>query len=115
VLAREASNSLAAYAVWVPQLGAQEWNVPGGVGLVPDKRVRHYWDGADVLGRAYQEVLPTPGAAWDVYLVYPRGVRWTAVKPPKPLFWMHQLPGVTTAPHLDADVLREHVEKSLRG
>lgn len=115
MLERESSNSLAAYAVWVPQLGAKEVNVAGGVGLLPDKRVRHYWDGADVLGRAYGALLPTPSDAWDVYLLYPRGVRWTAAKPPRPAFWMHQLGGVTNAPRFDADVLRERVEKALHG
>jgi hypothetical protein len=105
---------MAAYAVWVPELGAKESNVPGGAALVPDKRARHYWDDSDALGRAYGRVLGTPGAAWDVYLLYPRGVRWTAAAPPAPLFWMHQLGGVTIAPRLDPDVLRHQVEMSLR-
>ncbi|GAC1418496.1 MAG: hypothetical protein NVSMB57_13130 [Actinomycetota bacterium] len=114
MLARESSSRLAAYAVWVPQLGAGPWAVPGGVKLVPDTRVHHYWDGGDVLGRAYGKVLPTPGAAWDVYLLYPRGVRWSASTPPKPAFWMHQLGGVTAAPRLDPDVFRGRVEQALR-
>ena len=59
-------------------------------------------------------MLPTPGAAWDVYLLYGRGVQWTGLQPPKPNYWMHQLGGVKAAPHLDADVLREHVEQLLK-
>ncbi len=99
--------------MWVPQLGAKENDVPGGAALVPDKRARHYWDANGALGRAYGRVLRTPDTAWDVYLLYARGVRWTDAGPPAPLFWMHQLGGVTIAPRLDPDVLRQHVEMSL--
>lgn len=81
--------------------------------LLPDRRVRNYWDGDETLGRAYGEMLPTPGPAWDVYLLFRRGVRWTGDLPPKPDFWMHQLGGVTNAPHLDPIVLRQHVEQLL--
>ncbi len=85
-----------------------------GMALVPDKRARQYWDPGELLGRDYQRILPTPGPAWDVYLLFPRGVQWTAAAPPKPIFWMHQLGGVTNAPRLDPDVFRQHVERSLR-
>lgn len=78
-----------------------------------DPRVRHYWDEKEVLGRAYQRLLPTPGPAWDVYLLFRRGVTWTEQDPPLPDFWMHQLGGVENAPHLDPTVLREHVERLL--
>lgn len=82
--------------------------------LVTDRRVRHYWDQDEVLGRAYQQTLPTPGPAWDVYLLFRRGVRWTETMPPKPDFWMHQLGGITNAPRLDPNVLRNHVERLLQ-
>ncbi len=101
------------YAVWVPQLGAQRANVAQGMEIVPDPRVRDYWDPQQVLGRAYEQTLPTPGPAWDVYLVFRRGVRWTAPLPPRPNFWMHQLGGVTSAPHLEPVTLRNHVKQML--
>lgn len=81
--------------------------------LVTDRRVVHYWDPEEVLGRAYQQILPTPGPAWDVYLLFRRGVRWSDTTPPKPDFWMHQLSGVTDAPRLDPKVLRDQVERLL--
>lgn len=59
-------------------------------------------------------MLPTPGPAWDVYLLFPRGARWNADLPPRPNFWMHQLSGVTDAPRLDPAVLKAHVEEMLR-
>ncbi len=101
--------------MWDPELGAHPANVPQGMALIEDKRARHYWDGDEVVGRAYEQLLPTPGPAWDVYLLFRRGVRWTGAMPPKPDFWMHQLGGVTNAPRLDPNVLREHVEVLLRG
>lgn len=104
---------MAAFVVWVPQLGAHRRHVSGAAALVTDPRAEQYWDESDWLGDAYGRVLPTPGAAWDVYLLYGRGVRWKGVEPPKPDYWMHQLAGVTAAPHLDADILRGRVEQLL--
>lgn len=113
MLGRESSNDLAAYVVWVPELGAKVQNVPVGMALVPDKRARQYWDPGELLGADYERILPTPGPAWDVYLLYPRGVQWTSAAPPRPVFWMHQLGGVTNAPRLDPEVFRQHVERWL--
>jgi hypothetical protein len=115
ILAHEPSVELAAYVAWVPELGAQPKDVPGGMGLVPDTRALHYWDAQELLGRAYERILPTPGPAWDVYLLFGRGVRWSGATPPKPAYWMHQLGGVTSGPRLDPDVLRDHVGQLLRG
>jgi hypothetical protein len=81
--------------------------------LITDPRAQQYWDAGGWLGDAYGRVLQTPGAAWDVYLVYRRGRSWDGILPPKPDYWMHQLSGVINAPHLDPDVLRQHVENLL--
>lgn len=108
VLASVADSQLAAYVVWVPELGATSANVSGASALVPDPRAHHFWDADERLGRAYQDILPTPAAAWDVYLLFGKGQRWNAGRPPKPAFWMHQLAGVTAAPRFDATVFRDH-------
>jgi hypothetical protein len=89
--------------------------VPDGMSLITDRRARQYWDRAGWLGDAYAKVLRTPGSAWDVYLLYARGRSWNGTLPPSPDYWMHQLVGVSTAPHLDPDVLHQHVEQLLRG
>jgi hypothetical protein len=89
--------------------------VPDGMSLITDRRARQYWDRAGWLGDAYAKVLSTPGSAWDVYLLYARGRSWNGTLPPSPDYWMHQLVGVSTAPHLDPDVLHQHVEQLLRG
>lgn len=35
---------------------------------------------------------------WDVYLLYPPGVRWEGSTPPRPAFWMHQLEALWNRP-----------------
>jgi hypothetical protein len=101
--------------VWVPQLGAQRKHVPAGAALVTDPRAQQYWDAHGWLDEAYGRVLRTPGPAWDVYLLYRRGARWIQELPPQPDYWMHQLAGVTNAPHLDPTVMRQHVDQLLSG
>lgn len=81
--------------------------------LVTDSRAKQYWDAHGWLDEAYGRVLRTPGPAWDVYLLFRRGVRWDGVLPPMPSYWMHQLGGVTQAPHLDPEVLKQHVDRLL--
>lgn len=85
-------SDLAVYAVWVPILGSDtEAKVEQAVGRLPDPRVRHYWDGAGTLVKAYSWVLSLgEQPAWDVYFAYGRGVEWKG-DPPVPTSWMHQL------------------------
>jgi hypothetical protein len=98
------------YVVWVPMLGAEERDVPEASRLASDPRVRQYWDGGNVLGAAYQTVLGLDATAWDVYLLYGRHQTWNETTPPKPVFWMHQLHGVTQAPTLDAPVFAREAD-----
>jgi hypothetical protein len=60
--------------------------------LVPDPRVRHYWDGANALGTLAAPVLGTKmQMAWDVYFAYGRGAKWEGgPAPPTPVDWLHQ-------------------------
>lgn len=99
--------------MWVPQLGAQEKHVADASRLIADPRTVHYWDGRELLGKAYQQILKTPGSAWDVYLLFPRGTRWTSQTPPAPAYWMHQLSKVSQAPRLDAGILGQEINREL--
>ena len=54
--------------------------------------VTHRWDGERKVGSIYSETLGLTSVAWDIYLLYGRGTRWDSEVPPKPDFWMHQLP-----------------------
>ncbi len=102
------------YTVWVPMLGAEERHVPEASRLATDSRVRQYWDGANTLGEAYRSVLGLSGPAWDVYLLFGPDQKWEAGAPPKPLFWMHQLHGVTQAPMLDAPAFVRAADRLVR-
>jgi hypothetical protein len=95
---------LQAFVVWVPELGATQSDVAGATRLVFDQRASHYWDPGETLGRAYRSVLPTPGRAWDVYLLFDSKKRWPSTGVPTPDYWMQQLGGVTVAPRLNGSV-----------
>jgi hypothetical protein len=112
VLSRIPSKKLTAFVVWVPQLLGTHDAAVASSRWIDDPRTHHYWDGADATGLLYSRVLQTPGPAWDVYLVYARGVRWSAALPPRPTFWMQQL-GMSNVPALDATVLAERVKNLL--
>jgi hypothetical protein len=106
-------DRLAGFIVWVPKLDGKEKNVPEATHTVSDPRVTHFWDGRAVLVHGYDTVLGLGTDAWDVYLVYPPGVRWDGTLPPAPAFWMHQLgsrgrPGVD-GPYLDPGVFADHI------
>jgi hypothetical protein len=110
---RERSPNLVGFAIWVPMLGGKAINVPEAAALAPDSRVTHYWDGSNDLGATYERILPVAsGPAWDVYMLFPPGIAWTGMDPPKPSFWMHQL-AITNAPHLDAAVFADHARQML--
>jgi hypothetical protein len=82
-------------------------------GLIPDSRAAHFWDKDQTLGKIYAKVLglPPDDIAWDIYLLFPRGVRWD-VKAPAPAYWMHQI-FYPSANYLDGRKLRLEVEKLL--
>ena len=110
-----ADKNLTGFAVWVPRLGGQERNVPSAASLAPDPRIHHYWDDSNDVGVAYETVLPINGeTAWDVYMLYRPGIRWSGALPPKPDFWMHQLSSaVAAAPRLDPDAFATRARQLL--
>ena len=93
--------NLAAAVVWIPMLGADDERAAAQASaLVPDKRVRHFYDAERQAGRAIARSLGTDGAAgqvaWDMYLFYDRRARWHAEHaeaPPAPTDWVHQQRG----------------------
>lgn len=116
VLDHVASPELAAYFIWVPVLGDDnESAARRAAALVPDGRARHYWAPTDSTARAFQAALPLVDEfAWDVYLVYGRGVEWTGEYPPAPTYYMHQLVGrLPEERMLDGAVLRDKVLESV--
>jgi hypothetical protein len=94
---------------WSSQLGGAPKFIAGGAKLIPDPRVRHYWDGERILGRAYRsmraggDTFHLDDDAWDIYLLFDRDAKWTAEGPPEPVWWEHQLHGLPEARYLDPE------------
>ena len=90
--------ALTGLVVWVPMMDADTVDeARKEAARFFDDRVTHLWDGQRMVGDAFADTLGLTGTAWDVYLLYPAGVRWESALPPAPEFWMHQLPSVTHA------------------
>lgn len=68
--------------------------------LIPDERVRHYWDPDSLVGAAYQDPLGLTEPAWDVWMLFGRGAVW-GDEPPRPAWWEHQLGALPDSLHLD--------------
>lgn len=88
--------------MWSPQLGAEEHHVPDATRLIPDERVRHYWDGESLVGSAYQAALGLEEPAWDVWMLFGRDAVW-GDEPPDPAWWEHQLGALPDSLHLDPE------------
>ena len=60
---------------WIPMMDADsEAASELEVQEFSDARVHHVWDGQRALGSAFAKTLALEGPAWDVYLLYGRGV-----------------------------------------
>jgi hypothetical protein len=86
----EHGKNAAIYVVWVPRLNGLERNVPAATRVVAASWAQQYWDGSDVLGRQYEQVLGWNDNAWDVYMIYGPKTQWNGNLPPTPEFFMHQ-------------------------
>ena len=110
-----ASDRLKGYAVWEPILRTDDLRgARKATTILPDARVRHYWiDGQDV-GELFQPALGLKETvAWDVYLVYPPGVEWSANAPPKPAYYMHQLYELPASRYLNAATLAARIQSTI--
>ena len=109
-LRKDTSTNVAVYVVWSPQLGAEEKHVAGATSLIPDVRARHYWDGAELIGKAYQRYLKLEQPAWDVWMLFDRDAIWRGEAPPVPAWWEHQLRSGPPERHLNAARFASHAE-----
>jgi len=89
---------LRVYAIWFnmyPGDARDRWREE----LLPDARVRHYWDEQRAIGRLYLQMLPRmwpmratntvvpqSDALWDAYLLYGSDVEWDD-QPPDVVIW----------------------------
>lgn len=121
------SPRISVFVIWLPVMGADNYqSAQQAQAIFPDARVKQWWDQHLAVGQGYRKILPLATEcklAWDVYLLYPRGIKrfrysldsagkkgWT---PPAPDFWMHQLSCMTKENYFNAEVLRETIENML--
>jgi hypothetical protein len=83
-------SSIQVFMIWSSQKGAQEKNVSAATRLIPDRRVRDYWDGSDEVGTAFASVFRSSEPVWDVWMVFRPGVLWKR-SPPTPTWWEDQI------------------------
>jgi hypothetical protein len=105
---------LVGYFVWGPYLrndteqgardAAQRFTAPGST---------HFWTPAQKLGRDLGAVLHMPAGApaWDVFLMYARGVMWTSGFP-EPTYWQQDHDYLQGAP-FDINLLGGRVIQAL--
>jgi hypothetical protein len=103
-------GKLAAFVVWIPAIRSDRFEATREAAqTLLDPRVQHFWDGDRSLGLAYTRVIQLPAGedlTWDVFMLYPPGVRWGG-RPPPPAGWMHQYrPGPG---YLDIEVFHDSV------
>jgi copper chaperone CopZ len=92
VFSKTGSADLKAFLVWLPmEPGDDPPAARRQATTFQDPRLTEGWDPDRKMGDLFARTLALRGAAWDVYLVYDRGVRWEGSEPPPPSFWMHQL------------------------
>jgi len=92
VLEAYTADNLRALVVWVPVLSSDSVESAGAVAhLISDPRALHFYDARRAVATAIATSVGGRGvAAYDTYLFYPPGSRWTA-SPPLPVWWVHQL------------------------
>ena len=92
VFGKTDSKDLRGFIVWLPMKVADD---PASAAVQAasfrDTRIVEAWDAQRAAGVLFARMLKLKGTAWDVYLLYGRGVRWEGQEPPVPSFWMHQL------------------------
>ena len=89
------------FVVWEPILKTDSAEAASlSSGFLRDDRATQFWASTRAVGRSFQAAIGLEGEpAWDVYLVYDRGIRW-ADEPPAPTTFQHQLGGRLPDDHL---------------
>jgi hypothetical protein len=125
VLKQIPDGRLKVFVIWEPILPKDSADaVDDAAALLKDEwRAEQFWDPLAESGQRIKKLLELGIAnpAWDVYMLFPPGVKWKDATP-EPAFWMHQLtfmPGGKDerrfgSLRLDTKKLREEIEKRLK-
>jgi len=81
ILQRNPTLDVKVYAVWYQMYpGDSPKHFPHARTLIPDKRVRHYWDQPKDVGRWFFGMVPTDthgDIEWDAFYLFDRSSAWT--------------------------------------
>ncbi|HUP58736.1 MAG TPA: hypothetical protein VM598_14855 [Bdellovibrionota bacterium] len=93
VFRKEKAKSLRGFMVWLPMVEGDSAEAASTQAsrLADSRVVVQGWDGGKEIGELFRSTLKLTRTAWDVYLIYPPGVKWEGKEPPAPSYWMHQL------------------------
>lgn len=82
LLKEYSSEELRVYAVWLqmlPSITNDKWDPT----IIPDARVKHFWDGdLDVARWFARQVDGYEGVSWDMYYLYGPNAVWKSVPSP---------------------------------
>jgi len=96
-LLEELPGHVKGFAVWLPMMGNDSVErADSQAAFFEDPGVVHVWDAERRFGDLLAKTLRLKSTVWDCYFLYPAGVTWDE-EPPKPAFWMHQLPAASGA------------------
>lgn len=86
-------DNIRGFAVWLPMMPGDGVSAADEeAATFKDLPLSHAWDPERRLGDLFSRLLDLKATAWDVYFLYAPGVIWEGELPPRPTFWMHQLP-----------------------
>ncbi len=109
------------FVLWSPILsGDTKFAALKAAGYLPDRRASHFWDVWKFGLNHYTSSLGYPEGkqAWDIFVLYSAGERWSEASAPKPVVWMqdHKLDiGVQYGKEALADRLRELIGAAKAG
>ncbi len=114
ILEEVSDPRLRVYVVWEPMLSGDSRALAEKMSQkTEDARVVHQsWDGAQLSGKAWQELMGLGGVAWDVYFLYGPEAEWGENGPATPDYWQHQGAG-TRENWLNYETLKAKVEETL--
>ena len=113
VLKNIADDRLRVHVVFLPMYpGDNKRRAQTRMEEFADRRVSYYWDADRLTGADWAKTLQIDQTAWDVYMLYVPGTNWQGLSP-IPVFWMHQLEGITKAPCLNKAELEIKVRQLL--
>src|SRR5689334_4744963 len=85
VLQKNPGMDLKVYTIWYSMIKSDTPEAfPGAQKVIPDKRVRHYWDSKKETGKWFKEVVPqlphTGPIQWDAFYLYGPEAEWPEIK-----------------------------------